>query len=89
METFEDPFVPASPAPAPRARRIPRPALPYPHHQPAEPYRDPYSGLLRVDRQPSGTTVTGPGVYVWDSNHELALDWARQLTRALGRRPVR
>jgi hypothetical protein len=89
MDTFEDPFGPESPAPTTRARRISRQSLPYPHHQPAEPYRDPYSGLLRVDRQPSGTTVTGPGVYVWDSNHELALEWARQLTRTLHRRAGR
>lgn len=93
MESFEDPFVPESPAAAPRARRISRPSVPlhlsFPRHSPAEPYRDPFSGVLRVDRQPGGTTVTAPGVHVWDSHHESALEWARQLTRSLRPRTLR
>lgn len=40
-------------------------------------------GGLHFERRCSGTAVTGPGIYVWDADHEAAVSWAQQLARAL------
>jgi hypothetical protein len=41
------------------------------------------AGGLRFERRASGTAVTGPGIYVWDADHEAAVSWAQQLARGL------
>ncbi len=41
------------------------------------------AGGLRFERSVSGTAVTGPGIYVWDADHEAAVSWAQQLARGL------
>ena len=47
------------------------------------------AGGLRFERRASGTAVTGPGIYVWDADHETAVSWAQELARALPSRRVR
>jgi hypothetical protein len=89
MEINQSTPVPESAQTIARSRRTPRRALPIPGHSGASAVHDVFSGLLYVERQNGGTTVTGPGVYVWDSNHEEAIHWALQLTRALRKRRER
>jgi hypothetical protein len=63
-----------------RTKRLPRPD---------ESHRTSHgelAGGLRFERRASGTAVTGPGIYVWDADHETAVSWAQELARALSSR---
>jgi hypothetical protein len=53
------------------------------HDQSHRTSRHELPGGWRVERLASGTAVTGPGIYVWDADHETAVSWARELARAL------